>query len=326
MTGVVRWRVARRIGVLAAIACLAVAPACGLGDRAALEERITSAPRRAEGALLEGSITVESRFVEGPTGGAPGGINLPAGAEDFEIPEGGVTRGSESVRFELDLASSRAALFRADAADPFVLMDDLVLYGRRGGVPPDDARPWVRLDLEEIEDGGGGEVDPFGESVVQAIAALHPALISDLVAGTLTGSIETGEREEVGGVETTRYAVNISIDKALGDKRRTRYPEERREIVDALLERLGVDGNLHPAEVWLDDDGHLRRFSVSLAQHPATRIEFALVVTVEYERDGGEYRRSLPTPETVLSVDTVVRFIGVVGASADAAETPEAAA
>lgn len=326
MTGVVRRGVARRIGLVAAIWCLAAAPACGLGDRAALEERITSAPRRAEGGLLGGSITVESRFVEGPAGGAPGGINLPAGAEDFEIPDGGVTRAAESARFELDLAAFRAALFRTDAQQPFVVMDDLILYGRRAGVPDGDARPWVRLDLEEIKD-GAGEVDPFGESVTQSIAALHPALVTDLIAGTLTGSIETGGREEVNGVETTHYTANISIDKALGDKRRKRYDEDRREIVHELIERLGIDGNLHPAELWIDDDGLVRRFSVSLSQQPATRIEFALVVTVDYEPVDGEYARSLPSPEEVLSVDTVVRFIGVVGRDEDAAaDVPDAGA
>ena len=110
-----------------------------------------------------------------------------------------------------------------------------------------------------------------------------------------------------------------SIDKALGDKRHKRYPESRREKIDDLIELLGVDGNLQSAEVAIDDDGLLRRFAVTLTQHPATRVEFALVVTVEYESYGGTYSHHLPTPEEVLSVDTVVRFIGVVGAGGGAA-------
>jgi hypothetical protein len=308
-------------------ALLLLAAGCGLGERAALEDDITTAPRRADRGMVAGTMTVESRFVEGPAPSS-GGVNLPAGAEDFELPEGGVVLGTDTVRYEMDLASSRAALLRAQDDEPYVLMDDLVLFGRRHGVPEDDARPWVRLDLEDL-DVGGGEIDPFAEQSVQAIAAVHPALITDLVAGSLTGSIETRDRVEISGVETTHYSVNISIDKALGDKRRSRYPEERREAIDELIEVLGVEGNLHAADVWIDDDGLLRRFSVSLTQRPATRIEFALAVTVDYETYGGEYARELPTPEEVLSVDTVIRFIGVVGADGDGdgeaeATSPEA--
>ena len=306
----------RAIACLVAVALAVVASGCGLGERAALEDRITSAPSRADRSLVKGTITVESRFIEGPPPGTA--IGVPAGAEDFEMPEGGFAIGAETVDFEMELGSSRAAFFQSGREQPFVLMDDLVLFGRREGVPADDARPWVRLDLEDI-DTGAGEVNPFGENAAHALVAVPPPLITDLVAGSLTGSIEERGRDTVAGVDVTKYDVNVSIDKALGDKRHKRYPESRREKIDDLIELLGVDGNLQSAEVAIDDDGLLRRFSVTLTQHPATRVEFALVVTVEYESYGGTYSHDLPTPQEVLSVDTVVRFIGVVGADGGAA-------
>lgn len=311
--------------LVAALSLLALlAAACGLGDRAELEDRITSAPSRADAGVVTGTITVESRFVEGPPPGS-GGIGLPAGAEGFEMPEGGMSLGSESVGFEMDLATSRAALTLPDTDEPFVYMDDLVLFGRRAGVPADDARPWVRLDLDDL-DTGGGELRPFGDEPAHAITAVHPAVITDLVAGSLTGSIEERGRDEVAGVDVTTYDVNVSIDKALGDKRRKRYPESRREKIDELIKVLGIDGNLHAAEVAIDDDGRIRRFSVTLTQRPATRVEFALVVTVEYDTYGGTYEHDLPTPQEVLSVDTVVRFIGAVGAPAPPVPAPAAPA
>jgi len=303
----------RRI-VVGGLALALIAGGCGLGERAALEDAITKAPELAEDGLVAGTIAVEARFIEGPEPGS-GDFTLPVGAEDFQIPQGGVALASDSASFEMDLATSRAALTRPGSDSPFVYMDDLVLYGRRGGVPDTDARPWLRLDLGDLGT-GGGELDPFGDTA-QAIAALHPAIITDLASGSLTGSIEERGRDRVGGVEASRYEVNVSIAKALGDKRRERYPEERREAVDELIELLGVDGDLHAAEVWLDDDGHLRRFSVSLTQRPATRIEFALVMTVDYETYGGTYVDGLPTPQEVLTVDTVIRFIRAVAATGD---------
>lgn len=310
------WQLARRSRVLGAgvlAVALLVTAGCGLGERADLEQHITGAPARAEGRTVSGAITVESRFVEGPAAGA-GGIGVPAGAEDFEIPEGGFAFGSEAVHFTMDLATSRAALSRSAGEAPFVYIDDLVLYGRRRGVPDDDARPWVRLDLDDLN-AGSGELDPFGENTVQAITALHPAVVTDLVGGSLTGSIETREQEQVAGVAATRYEVNVSIDKALSNTRRSRYPEKRREIVEELIELLGIDGDLHAAEIWIDDDGLLRRFSVALVQRPAPRIKFALVVTVDYETYDGTFTDALPSPQEVLTVDTVLRFIGVVGAA-----------
>lgn len=313
-----------------ALASVALASgACGLGERAELEDLITSAPARAEDGLVAGTITVEARFVDGPdpaSGGAGGIVALPAGAEDFQIPEGGFAFESDTVSFEMDLATSRAALTRAGASAPYVYMDDLVFYGRRGGVPADDARPWIRLDLDDLEP-DGGELDPFGRTV-EAIAALHPAIVTDLAAGSLTGSIKERGRSQINGIDATHYEVNVSIDKAFGDKRRKRYPEDRRETLDELIEVLGVDGNIHKADVWIDDDGRLRRFSVSLVQRPATRIEFALVVTIDYDTYGGGYVQDLPTPQQVLTVDTVLRFIGTVASTGEAsgatsAEQPE---
>lgn len=298
------------------VACLAAFAlsytACGLGDRAALEDVITAAPKRVTGRLVTGSVTVESRFVDGPTPGAGGvgGFVAPAGAEDFKIPEGGYAFGSDTVAFAMDAGPSRATLTRAGADRPLIVIDDLVFFGRRSAVAVDEARPWIRLDLSDVTP-DAGELDLFGRAT-DAIAALHPAIVTDLAGGALTGSIKRRGRARVNGVDTTHYAVNISIDKALGQKGRNRYPEDRRETVLDLIRFLGVDGNLHKAEVWLDDDNRLRRFSVSLSQKPATRVEFALVVTVDYLSYGGRYVQALPTPQEVLGVDNVARFISTV--------------
>lgn len=309
--------------------------ACGLGDKAALEDRITDAPARLEGQIARGTITVETRFVSAPSGGGVGGVGgfgapgvggdaEPAGG--FEIPEGGIPLGAETRPFMLDLATSRATLGAADGSGPSVIFDDLVSYGRRGGIPADDARPWVRLDLDDVGE-SAGELQLFSGQGADAINALHPAIVADLAAGTLTGSIETIGPETIDGVETTHYAVNIAIDKALADVRRSRYPEDRRELVERLVELLGIDGDVHPAEIWLDADGDLRRFSVTLAQRPVTKVEFALVVTLDIAEVGGAYDTVPPTPQEVLSVDSVVRFITTVtGGSAEADEIPPSVA
>lgn len=286
--------------------------ACGLGDKAALEDRITAAPGRAEGTVVSGTISVGSRLYEVPDEGVSGfGGFAVQGGEATSLPEEGLERSFASVGFTMDLAADRASLTRPGEEVPYVLFDDLVLYGRRAGVPEDDARPWVRLALDDVAE-STAELNPLDENTARAVSALHPTVFTDLVAGTLTGSIETAGSETVAGVETTRYEVNVALDKALGDQRRGRYPEDRREAFESLVEDLGIDGNVHSATVWLDDQDRLRRFRVDLDQKPLAKVRFGLVVTVEIGSYDAVHDLELPTPREVLTVDSVLRFVSTV--------------
>ena len=322
---------------MVAIAALLLGPACGLGDKARLEDRITSAPARLEGSIVAGTLSVESRLVDVPAGvgvSAFGASFGGANGEPTTFPRGGVSFGLATAPFVLDLASSRATLLKPAAADPqpasaapAVIFDDLVLYGRRGGVPADDARPWVRLDLDDIDD-TAGELDPIDGAAAAAIFALHPALVTDLVAGALTGSIERRKLDPDDASlapDTTRYGINVSVRKALQETRRSRYPEDRRASVEELLRLLGVKGDLHPAEVWLDADGGLRRFRVELHQEPQRKVKFRLLVGVDLPPVAdGETPEVLTAPgvDQVLGVDSVLRFTSTVAATGAAEDEP----
>ena len=328
--------------VLVAVAGALAVPACGLGDKAGLEQRITSAPARYEGMVVAGTISVESRLKTLPSGvGIPGalgppGVSAPPGlpsapTTQAELPTAGVPLGALTVGFVLDLEGSRAALL-ADAAatEPQVVFDDLVLYGRRGGVPADDARPWVRLDLDDLDDTAGA-LDPLDGAGPNALYALHPAVLADLVAGTLTGSIEPGGDDSL-GAGTTHYEVNISIRKALQDTRRARYPERRRESAEELLRLLGVVGDLHPGAVWLDAEGRIRRFRIEFRQEPRHKVEFRMIVSVDVGPTPTEPPTAFQPPgaDQVLGVDSVLRFTSTVVATGDgedgaASDAPAAA-
>jgi hypothetical protein len=312
--------------VIVALSGLVLGPACSLGDKARLEERITSAPARYEGTVVEGTMTVESRLTKVPAGARALGIGVGgAPGAPATFPKDGVSLGVVGVGFTLDLASSRATLVRSDPAatqpERTVLFDDLVYYGRRGGVPPDDARPWVRLDLDHLDD-TAGELDPLDGTAVNAIYALPPALLADLAAGSLTGSIKArGGADALDGA-TTRYDVNVSVRKALNDTRRSRYPEHRRESVEELLRLLGVVGDLHPGEVWLDAEGRMRRFRIEFRQEPQRKVEFRLIVSIDMAPSAGASSETFRRPEVdeVLGVDSVLRFVSTVVATGAAAD------
>jgi hypothetical protein len=158
-------------------------------------------------------------------------------------------------------------------------------------------------------------------AAVNAIYAMPPALLLDLAGGVLTGSIE--ERSGAAELEgaASRYDVNVSLRKALRDTRRDRYPEHRREEVEDLFRLLGVVGDLHPGEVWLDAEGRIRRFRIELRQEPQRKVEFRLVFSVDVvpappdPAVEDEFRR--PAIEEVLGVDSVLRFTSTVVATGD---------
>lgn len=313
-----RSAVALRVAV--AVGALASLPACGLGDKAGLADRITAGPGRAEASLVTGSISVESRIVDVPAGvgGGFSGAGLPvdgglaggATARPADLPDGGVSLGRQTLGLAMDMRRSRAVLTRAGLPGALVIANDIEFFGRRAAAAPDDSRPWVRMTLDRI-DQGAGQIDPF-EGATNAVAALNPSVILDMAAGALTGSIERRGEERVGESATQRFDFNVSLDKAFGDVRRSRYSEDKRELMFDYLDLLGVDGRVHPASVWLDRDNRIRRFSIKLTQRPRTRFAFDLIVTLNLDRYAGSYAAVRPKPDEVFGVDTLVGFVNTV--------------
>ncbi len=310
----------------AALGVIASAPACGIGDKAGLADRITAGPALAEASLVVGSVSVESRIVDVPAGagggfsgvgGAVPGAAVPVGgvapsaqAQPQGLPPGGVSLGRQTLGFALDMARSRAVLTRTGLPGAMVIANDIEFFGRRAAAAPNDSRPWVRMTLDRI-DAGAGEIDPF-EGATSAVAALNPAVILDMAAGALTGSIERRGTARVGGATTQRFDFNVSLDKAFGDVRRSRYSEDKRELMFDYLDLLGVDGRVHPASVWLDQDNRIRRFSVTLTQRPRTRFAFDFIVTLDLDRYAGTYSALRPLPDEVIGVDSLVGFVNTV--------------
>jgi hypothetical protein len=123
---------------------------------------------------------------------------------------------------------------------------------------------WVSMDPSKMDPQmaaqfGGG----FGTT--------DPSAYVGLFAGTV--DVREAGSEAIGGVRTTRYEGTIDIEEVL-----RRFPEVLGDDVDAKTRRqlvrgmeqaleqfdsIGVDGRL-PFEVWIDDEGLLRRQVISM--------------------------------------------------------------
>jgi hypothetical protein len=194
---------------------------------------------------------------------------------------------------------------KPDAA--FAVYSGLVSYGHRWSAGPRDARPWVRVDGADINE--GEEIDPIEDAPAFFAFAINPVLLVDLIGGPLAGSVKELGREDVNGVATTHFAANFDIEKAMKDTRRDRFPEERREAFEDVLDVLAVSGAIHPGEVWLDDEGRPRRFTLNLKEEPIKHFVIEHRITLDLGGFGEQADLAVPTARERVDVRSVVQYL-----------------
>jgi hypothetical protein len=303
---------ARSSRALAAAAALALLPlaACGLGDKEGYADAIIDATERAfEAGTALGTLSVSMQVIEAPDGIASiGGTQL--GGDMADAAQAQMMQESRALVAEmtLDLDRDRAALTIPGVDTPFVLFDGMDAYGRRYDAGERDARPWVRVDLEDLDD-GGSELSPTDDQPFIGAYAINPIALLDIAAGPLTGSIERVGEEEIDGVAVTRYDANFDIEKVLRDTRRGRWPEEKREALEDVLDVLAVRGTTHEGHVWLDADGNPRRFKLRLREEPIRKFLLDVIIQLDLTDIGGTADVDVPTAQERIEIGNVVQFL-----------------
>jgi len=118
---------------------------------------------------------------------------------------------------------------------------------------------WMMYDLARMGDKAGADLEslPQFENPLEYVAFLR---------GVTDGAEELGE-EDVRGVATTHYRATVDL-KRVTDKSADamRVSEETREGLQREVDRLIAETGLSsiPVEVWLDADGLVRRFVMTI--------------------------------------------------------------
>lgn len=185
----------------------------------------------AERTRLAGSARVETTLV------------LREGGTSFiTASEGVIDFAGDRARF--DMGDPTAGFTADDEITATTIMDGDVYYTRSDLASP---TPWVR---SQYDGGPGGAVDvglfgigqPRGRNPAERLAILGPAI----------EAVSLVRREEVRGVETTRYAGVLDLDRVVAQ-----VPEERQASTrEGLLE---LDAEELVITVWIGDDGLVRQ-------------------------------------------------------------------
>jgi hypothetical protein len=302
---------ARSLRALAAVTALALPlAACGLGDKEAYADAIVDATDRAfDSGTVSGTLAVSMQVIRFPDGMAAfGGVQL--GGDMAEAAQDQAMAESQALVADvvLDLERDRASVQIPGTEHPFVLFDGMEAYGRRYDAGERDARPWVRVDLADLDD-GGSELSPTEDQPFIGGYAISPVALLELASGPLTGSIERASTDEIDGVPVTRYDANFDIEKVLRDTRRSAWPEDRRDAFEDVLDVLAVRGSTHEGQVWLDDDGNPRRFKLRLREEPIRKFLIDVIIQLDLTTLGAPAAVDVPTAQERIDLTNVVQFL-----------------
>lgn len=276
----------RTVAAIAILATLALTSACSFADKRRTADKIRRAPDLLEQAgVATGELQLSIKIAASSQRSS--GIQ---GARGGKIPP-------LTIPTVIDYRARRSAtkLALAGTEQPFQLAVGTTLYQHTVSMSPGPSqqRKWRSLDLESLyEDRTRYSATAMGAQLVP------PVTLIDLVRGALTGSVREDGTETIGGDRTTRYRMNVDLDKAF-----KRVPEERRRAFDVVREVTGMKRLVHPGRIWLDGRGLPRRVEISLREERSRRDAVELTYVLELKRAGG--RISLPAKKEVAEVGDI---------------------
>ena len=200
------------------------------------------------------------------------------------------------------LASSLPPGSGIDAGDLTgeVIFDGFVFYMRFPVLSQllEGGKEWVKFDIEEIGKAQGIDLSQFAQfgqaDPSQALQYLR----------AVSGEVEDKGTEEVRGVSTTRYEAKVDLRKfpdVLPDDQR----EAAEESVDTLIEQLGGESEL-PMEVWIDDDGLIRRQRFNFSFDPETGPGYSFRYDMELYDFGVEVNVQPPPEEDTADLGDLI--------------------
>jgi hypothetical protein len=163
-----------------------------------------------------------------------------------------------------------------------------------------DGRKWVKVVGAQISAAAGVDVSALtqqGQDPGQVLAQLN----------AVSGDVETVGEEEVRGAATTHYRATVDLRRYPG---LVSEPDRvaARDAVDALIGRSAA--SRIPVDVWLDDDGRVRRLAQTLALEVGGGPSSAIEQRFDLYDFGTKVRVEIPDPGDVTDLPDLVDLRG----------------
>ena len=226
--------------------------------------------------------------------------------QTIEIRGDGVVDNAKRIgRLEFDFGSLASTLppgsgIQADDLNGEMVFEGFVFYMRFPVLARllEGGKEWVKFDAEELGKAQGVDISQFTQfgqaDPSQALQYLR----------AVSGEVEDKGREDVRGVATTRYEAKVDLRKVPDV-----LPEDQRESaeksIDALIDQLGGESEL-PMEVWVDDDGLIRRQRFDFSFEPEGGTEFSFRYDIELYDFGVKVDVSPPPQEDTADLSELI--------------------
>jgi hypothetical protein len=223
-------------------------------------------------------------------------VGFEVDGEPFELSTTGVFTGTQA-QMEMDFGALLAAQAPNDELPPG--FDEPMI------VVVDGARTYMRMPMLDALTGTSGWLSMTPEDLGLASDALgmgfgpsnNPIQMMEALRG-ISDDLEELGTEEVRGEPTTHYRAVVDLERAV-----EQVPEALQPLIEA---QLGALGSTLPVEVWLGDDGLVRRISMDMAKLLAIAsagsgqaMEGGAMV-IEYFDYGADIEVDIPDPEDTI--------------------------
>ena len=243
-------------------------------------ESVTTILDAAETTLESGSAGFELRVAVEGSQQIPDGEITGSGAASYEDPK--------LMHGTFDFGALPVGTIEVIVDERFAYMRGPAFAGFAG-----DAATWLRVDLTST--------DATAQELQGLVSGQNDASLLLYYLFGADGEIESLGTETIGGVEATGYGVSVDLDEALA-----RVPEEAREALELNLDGFTEGGVAHvlDAEVWIDDEGFVRRL-VFVYELGAEVGDGQIGVTSDLSAFGEPVVVEVPSDDLVVDVEDV---------------------
>ena len=212
------------------------------------------------------------------------------------ISSGPITEtGTGVADYERNVASLQLTISGAGAGPQAIefRIIDRILYEKppAGSIPA--SKPWIKVDLSGLA-GARGE----GSSGPAAFTG-NPAQTLQYLKGASNSVTDAGE-DTIRGTKTKHYRLTVDLRKAA-----ERMPAQQRVTFLQALKYFG--STTLPMDVWVDDQGRVRRMSLSMEMNLGTQGTAKIEETVDLFDFGVPVKVSPPPPSEITEIGTLTQ-------------------
>jgi hypothetical protein len=241
--------------------CLAICPlalvGCASGDTLAFDPVANAADKTVD------STSARVAFSANISAEGMGAMSL----NGTGVYDGRARRGSMDMTFTMPAAMQTPVGRNPRLQVIFDAGDGLVMYMRSSLFMTLPAgKSWVKMDLTKLAQKEGVDLS----ALTSANQADPSQALRMLMA---SGDSHVINYDRVRGVFTTHYALDIDL------RRLAKQDENVGKALDKLMDTTGVDS--FPAEAWIDKQGRIRKFQVTMSMGSQLGQELSMTMTEE---------------------------------------------